>query len=60
MQKPDQPLGDLADDEATLISAKWFDDAASLVTHFFADAGQIANRRVQVVIAALRDYEVGS
>ena len=54
MQKSDQPLGDLVDDVATMIPANWFDDANSLVTHLLADAGQIADRRVRAVIAALR------
>ena len=55
MDKPNQPLGDLVDDVATLIPAKWFDDANSLVSHLLADAGQIADRRVRVFIAALRE-----
>ena len=38
-----------------MLPAKWYDDAHSLVSHLLADAGQIADRRVHVVIAALRE-----
>ena len=55
MEKPGQPIMELVHDVAKLIPVKWFDDANSLVSHLLADAGQIADRRVRVVIAALRE-----
>ena len=55
MEKPCQPPGGLVDDVATLIPAKWFDDANGLVTRLLADAVQIADRRVRVVIASIRE-----
>ena len=55
MRKPSQPIMELVHDAAELIPVKWFDDANSLVSHLLADAGQIADRRVRVVIAALRE-----
>ena len=55
MAKPNQPLGPLVDDAAKLIPVKWFDDAHSLVSHLLADTGQVADRRVRVVVAALRE-----
>eukprot|EP00959_Pyramimonas_sp_CCMP1952_P110461 2310867-Pyramimonas_sp.AAC.1 len=40
---------------ATLVPARWHSDTNSWVTHLLADTGQIADRRVRVVIAALRE-----
>ena len=55
MAAPQQPLGPLIDDVGKLIPAVWYDDANSLVTHLLADAGQVSDRRVRVVVAALRE-----
>eukprot|EP00959_Pyramimonas_sp_CCMP1952_P246030 5142156-Pyramimonas_sp.AAC.1 len=55
MDKPNQPIAELVHDSATLMPAKWFDDANSLVSHLLADAGQVADRRVRVVVASLRE-----
>ena len=33
----------------------WYDDANSLVSHLLKDAGQVANKQLRVVIAALRE-----
>eukprot|EP00959_Pyramimonas_sp_CCMP1952_P058806 1228165-Pyramimonas_sp.AAC.1 len=52
---PNQTLGDLVEDAAYLIPVKWYDDANSLVSHLFANSGQVADRRVRAVITALRE-----
>ena len=38
--------------------AMWFDDANGLVSHLLRDAGQVANKRLRVVIAAIRELLV--
>eukprot|EP00959_Pyramimonas_sp_CCMP1952_P307082 6427139-Pyramimonas_sp.AAC.1 len=55
MQKPDEPLGDHVGDAVAPIPAELFDDANRPVTRLLADAGQTADRRARVVVAALRE-----
>ena len=51
-------MGPLLGDAAPVMPVRWIDDAKSLVSHLENDSGQVADRRVRVVIAALREMLV--
>ena len=45
----------IGDGTAGIMPVKWVDDAKSLASHLQSDAGQVADRRLRVVMASLRE-----
>ena len=55
LSAPSAQLGGLVDGTVGTILVKWLDDAKGLVSHLHNDAGQVSDRRLRVVMAALRE-----
>jgi hypothetical protein len=55
LSSPAVDLKSLVAGAVDVMPVTWLDDAKSLVTHLHSDAGQVADRRLRVVMAALRE-----